>query len=97
MAYELSLFYRSAPELPAPVLRSVVYRLTREYVWEQWSVGPALGALAPGSWVRHAIITEQVPAGTIALSFGIRLESAGTVHVDDFEVAPAFTASSAAE
>lgn len=84
--YELSLLYRTAPEAPAPTLRFVVHRLTREYAWQTWVTGPAFAAVAPGSWVRQPFTTPPAAADTVALSFGLRLESAGTVHVDDFEV-----------
>jgi hypothetical protein len=40
-------------------------------------------------WVRRSFTTGAAPEGTIAISFGLRLESVGGVSVDDFEIAPA--------
>jgi hypothetical protein len=38
--------------------------------------------------VRRSFTTLAVPDGTLALSFGLRLQSAGGVSVDDFAIAP---------
>lgn len=87
-AYDLSLYYRAEPELSLPVLRFVTYRLTTAYVWRQWETSEAFAARSAGSWVRRGFTTAAVPAGTIALSFGLRQESAGVIEVDDFDAAP---------
>jgi hypothetical protein len=87
--YHFTLYYRAAPEAAVPTLRFIVYRLTDGYVWEKLTMGQAFSALNPGQWIRRTFTTRAVPANTIALSFGLRLESAGAVHVDDFAVAPA--------
>lgn len=88
-AYDLALHYRADPGGSAPTLRFVVYRLTPDYRWVQWTIGLPFPAASPGSWVRRSFTTGAVPEGTIAISFGLRLESAGGVNVDDFEIAPA--------
>jgi hypothetical protein len=87
-AYDLGLYYRAEPGV-APMLRFMTYRLTSDYVWQLWTSSEPFAALTPGEWVRQAFRTEPVPAGTIAFSFGLRLESVGAVNVDDFEGAPA--------
>jgi hypothetical protein len=87
-SYALSLYYRAESQSPAPTLRFVSYRLTSDYVWERWTTGSAFSAQTPGSWVRLAFSTPAVPAGTIAISFGLRLESAGIINVDDFDAGP---------
>lgn len=87
-SYELSLHYRAAPESPAPELRLVTYRLTSDYDWEIWELGESFTADDPGEWVRRATTTSTVPTDTIAISFGLRLESAGTIDVDDFDSLP---------
>ena len=69
-------------------LRFVTYRLTSDYTWQLWTSSEPFAALTPGEWVRQGFRTEPVPAGTIAFSFGLRLESVGAVNVDDFEGAP---------
>lgn len=86
-AYDLGLHYRAEPGT-APTLRFVTYRLTSDYVWQLWTTSEPFAALAPGEWVRHGFRTEPVPAGTVAFSFGLRLESAGAVNVDDLEGVP---------
>ncbi|MEY2932738.1 MAG: hypothetical protein RL033_3487, partial [Pseudomonadota bacterium] len=84
--YDIGLQYRA--ELgTAPTLRLMTYRLTSDYVWQLWATSEPFAALTPGEWVRQGFRTEPVPAGTIAFSFGLRLESAGAVNVDDFEAA----------
>jgi hypothetical protein len=88
-AYDLALHYRADPAEAAPTLRFVVYRLTADYAWQQWTVGMPFAAAAPGEWVRRSFTTGPVPDSTLAFSFGLRLESAGGVSVDDFEIAPA--------
>jgi hypothetical protein len=88
-AYDLSLFYRAAPEAAAPRLRIATYRLTSDYTWLPWATGAAFSAQSPGSWVRVSFTTAAVPEGTIAVSFGLRQESAGTINVDDFDAAAA--------
>jgi hypothetical protein len=87
--YQLSLYYRAEPDGPLPTLRFVVYRLTQGYVWQEWSIGRAAPARSPGRWVLRSFLTRPVPADTLALSFGLRQESAGAVQVDDFAVAAA--------
>lgn len=88
-SYHFTLYYRAAPDGPVPTLRFVVYRLTDRYTWERWTVGQPMLARTPGQWVRRTFTTRAVPADTVALSFGLRQESAGAVNVDDFAVAPA--------
>lgn len=83
-AYDLGLHYRAEPGT-TPTLRFVTYRLTSDYVWQLWTTSEPFAAVAPGEWVRHSVRTERVPAGTIAISFGLRLESSGAVNVDDLE------------
>jgi hypothetical protein len=95
-AYDLSLFYRADPERAVPTLRFVVHRLTSEHVWEQWTTGMPFPAASPGAWVLRTFTTLGVPAGTLALSFGLRQESVGGVSVDDFAIAPARSAVTAA-
>jgi hypothetical protein len=46
-------------------------------------------AASPGEWVRRSFTTPGVPDSTLALSFGLRLESVGAVSVDDLAIAPA--------
>jgi peptidoglycan/xylan/chitin deacetylase (PgdA/CDA1 family) len=88
-AYELSLFYRADPGAPAPTLRFVVHRLTGDHAWVQWTTGMPFAAASPGQWVRRSFTTPAVPDGTLALSFGLRLQSTGGVSVDDFAIAAA--------
>jgi hypothetical protein len=87
-AYDLALHYRADPGATVPTLRFVVYRLTSDYRWVQWTIGMPFAAASPGSWVRRAFTTGAAPEGTVAISFGLRLESVGGVSVDDFEIAP---------
>jgi len=87
-AYELSLFYRADPAGPVPELRVLTYRLTSDYSWEQWESSEPFLAQTPGEWVEQRWHTAAVPDGTLAFSFGLRLQSVGAVAVDDFGGAP---------
>jgi peptidoglycan/xylan/chitin deacetylase (PgdA/CDA1 family) len=87
--YDLSLYYQADPRAALPTLSWIAYRLTSDYQWQRWVGGPAFTARSPGTWVRLPFATPAVPPGTIAISFGLRQESAGIVYVDDFESAPA--------
>jgi peptidoglycan/xylan/chitin deacetylase (PgdA/CDA1 family) len=86
-AYDLGVHYL-AETGTTPTLRFVTYRLTSDYVWQLWATSEPFVALTPGEWVRQAFRTAPAPVGTIAFSFGLRLESEGAVHVDDFDGAP---------
>lgn len=86
--YDLALHYLAEPAAVAPTLRFVVYRLTSDYRWLAFANGGPFAAETPGAWARRAFTTPPVPEDTIALSFGLRLESVGGVAVDDFELAP---------
>ena len=86
--YQLSLHYRAEPEGEPPTLRFVTYRLTSDYAWVAWESGAELSARSPGEWVRLELTTESVPEDTIAISFGLRQESAGAINVDDFDSVP---------
>lgn len=86
--YDLSLHYRAEPEGEPPALRFVTYRLTSAYTWQQWERGVAFAARTPGEWALAAFATSAVPSDTIAISFGLRQESVGTIEVDDFDSVP---------
>jgi peptidoglycan/xylan/chitin deacetylase (PgdA/CDA1 family) len=83
--YQLSLHYQADPLAPTPRLRFVTYRLTSDYEWDEWDAGAAFSARTPGQWVQLFFTTPPVPDGTIALSFGLRQESAGAINVDDLD------------
>jgi peptidoglycan/xylan/chitin deacetylase (PgdA/CDA1 family) len=87
--YDLSLWYRADPGAAPPTLRLIVHRLTTDYSWLRWIFEPQFSAASPGQWAQAALRTEPVPEGTLAISFGLRLESAGAVHVDDFALSSA--------
>ena len=87
-AYDFSLHYRAEPADELPTLRFVTYRLTADYEWVAWERGVAFTARAPGEWVSLGFTTEAVPSDTIAMSFGVRQESAGVINVDDFDSVP---------
>jgi peptidoglycan/xylan/chitin deacetylase (PgdA/CDA1 family) len=87
-SYELSLHYRAEPDGDAPTLRFVTYRLTADYEWLRWESGNTFAARNSGDWVRVAFATAAVPSDTIAISFGLRLESPGAINVDDLDSAP---------
>jgi peptidoglycan/xylan/chitin deacetylase (PgdA/CDA1 family) len=88
--YDLALHYRAEPG-SSPKLRMLSYWLASDYTWQPWTRSASFSAQTPGQWVRQTLRTEPLPPGTIAFSFGLRLESTGAVNVDDFEasVAPA--------
>lgn len=88
-AYDLAVQYRAEPEAPPPELRLLTYRLTSDYTWQLWESSEPFLADTPGEWVRQTFRTAEVPDGTIAFSFGLRLQSVGSIEVDDFEGAVA--------
>ena len=87
-SYELSLHYLADPDEERPTLRFVTYRLTADYDWVPWDSGPDFDARSPGEWVRLDFTTAAVPSDTIAISFGLRQESAGVINVDDLDSVP---------
>jgi len=87
-AYQLSLHYRADPDGDPPTLRFVTYRLTADYEWVAWESGEDFSARSPGEWERLELTTAGVPEGTVAISFGLRQESAGAINVDDFDSVP---------
>jgi hypothetical protein len=82
-AYEASLWYRADPGQPAPTLRLIVHHLSSEYSWTRIFAAP-FPADNSGQWQQVALQTAAMPLDTLALSFGLRLESVGAVQVDDF-------------
>jgi peptidoglycan/xylan/chitin deacetylase (PgdA/CDA1 family) len=84
-SYDLAVQYRADPEGPAPELRMLTYRLTSDYTWELWESSEPFVAETLGEWARQTFRTAAVPAGTVAFSFGLRLQSVGSIEVDDFE------------
>jgi hypothetical protein len=86
--FDLALHYRAEPG-NSPKLRMLSYRLASDFSWQPWTRSGSFTAQTPGEWVRQTLRTDPVPAGTIAFSFGLRLESSGAVNVDDLEAAPA--------
>lgn len=87
-SYDLSLHYRADPEGEVPTLRFVTYRLSADYEWLRWESGAEFTARSPGEWVRLVFTTSAVPSDTIAISFGLRQESAGAINVDDLDSTP---------
>jgi peptidoglycan/xylan/chitin deacetylase (PgdA/CDA1 family) len=87
-SYDLSLHYRADPEGDPPTLRFATYRLSSDYLWLRWESGVDFTARSPGEWVRRSFTTSPVPSDTIAISFGLRQESAGAINVDDFDSVP---------
>jgi hypothetical protein len=87
-SYDLSLHYRADPAGDVPTLRFVTYRLSADYEWLRWENGVDFTARSPGQWVRLAFTTSPVPNGTVAISFGLRLESAGAINIDDLDSVP---------
>jgi hypothetical protein len=87
-SYEFSLYYQADPSGPVPTLQLVTYRLTSDYVWHEWQHSVAFAAESPGTWVQRGFVTPPIPDGVIAISFGLRQESAGIIYVDDFDSVP---------
>ncbi len=77
--YELGGWYKST----TPVIPVLFYR-SAGGVWEYWRDGPLLPASA--SWAQMTYQPGVVPIGAQAISFGIALDSVGTLTTDDFSM-----------
>lgn len=86
--YQLSLHYRAEPADEPPTLRMILYRLSSDYEWLRWESGNAFTPPAPGEWVRLEATSSPVPPGTLAISFGLRIESPGALNIDDLDSRP---------
>ncbi len=60
----------------------VVFRRTGDGTWSFWASGPELAASS--TWKQATTLTPAVPAGTTGISFGVALESNGTLTTDDY-------------
>jgi peptidoglycan/xylan/chitin deacetylase (PgdA/CDA1 family) len=78
--YTLGVWYTAtAPTTP------VLYYRTARGAWTAWSVGPPTQP-ATGTWRQLSWRTPPVPDGATAVSFGLRLRSAGTVVTDGYRL-----------
>jgi peptidoglycan/xylan/chitin deacetylase (PgdA/CDA1 family) len=78
-AYQLGVWYKST----ASVIPVLFYR-SSSGVWTYWRDGPLLPASA--SWAQMTYSPGPVPAGAQAISFGIALDSVGTLSTDDYSM-----------
>ncbi len=78
-SYELGAWYKSTTQA-VPVL---FYR-DAGGVWQYWRDGPLLPVAA--NWSQFTYYPGAMPAGAQALSFGIALDSMGTLTTDDFSL-----------
>ncbi len=78
-SYELGAWYKSTTQA-VPVL---FYRDSGG-TWQYWRDGPLLPAAA--NWAQFAFFAGPVPAGAQALSFGVALDSVGTLTTDDYSL-----------
>jgi peptidoglycan/xylan/chitin deacetylase (PgdA/CDA1 family) len=77
--YVMSGWYNST----APVRFDVFYRDTNG-AWRYWTQSPQFSASS--GWTQATWATPAVPANYTALSFGLQLESTGTLTVDDYSL-----------
>jgi len=78
--YTLSVWYTATADTSF-----VLYHRAASGAWRAWSV-TSDPQPATGTW-RHAVLrTPPVPKGVTAVTFGLRLTSAGTVTTDDYRI-----------
>ncbi|GAA2523226.1 hypothetical protein Ahu01nite_056890 [Winogradskya humida] len=75
--YEVSAWYHS----DVPVFFTL-YRRTAEGSWAYWTQSPRLAA--QGDWTHATWVSPPVPAEAVAVSFGLTIDSAGTLTSDDY-------------
>jgi hypothetical protein len=78
--YTLGVWYTAT----APTKPLLYYRTARG-AWTAWSVHPPAQP-ATDTWRHFSWRTPPVPPGARAVSFGLRLTSAGTVVTDDYRL-----------
>jgi peptidoglycan/xylan/chitin deacetylase (PgdA/CDA1 family) len=75
--YEVSAWYRSDVQV-----FFTLYRRTAVGQWAYWTQSPRLAPA--GGWTRAAWIAPVVPADAVAVSFGLTVDSVGTLTTDDY-------------
>ncbi len=78
--YQLSAWYKATAQSVV-----VLFYLDANGVWQILLSGPQLPATS--TWSQMTYYLNGVPAGTKAISFGIALNSAGTLITDDYSMA----------
>ncbi len=78
-SYSVSGWYKGSGQA-----RMVAYYRDTGGVWRYWSNGPALAASS--TWAQATFTTPVAPSVARGLSFGLSLESAGSLTMDDFAV-----------
>ncbi|MBV9922644.1 MAG: hypothetical protein JOY78_17580 [Pseudonocardia sp.] len=79
--YRLTAWYRSS----APAFL-VVYAGSPGAGWRYWTQGPSLPATT--TWRQATAVSQPLPRGADALSFGIALKSNGTLALDGYTMTP---------
>ena len=76
-SYEVSAWYKSNVE--------VFFTLFKRNAIGQWSYWTQSPRIAPASrWTRATWISPTPPADAVAVSFGLTIDSVGTVTIDDY-------------
>ncbi|GAB6141632.1 hypothetical protein JCM14076_23610 [Methylosoma difficile] len=78
--YQISAWYKSTVQSAL-----VLFYLDANGVWRYWLDGPQLPVSS--TWTQMIYYQNGVPAGAKAISFGIALNSAGTLVTDDYSMA----------
>lgn len=76
-SYEVSSWYKSN----VPVFFTL-YKRDPVGQWTYWTQSPRLAAAA--GWTRAAWVSPPVPSGAVAVSFGLTIDSVGTLTTDDY-------------
>ncbi|MFU8788780.1 MAG: Ig-like domain-containing protein [Methylobacter sp.] len=80
-AYQISAYYKSSG---TPTV--VLFYLNTSGNWTYWKDGPKLAAST--DWAQMSFNTGTLPTDAKALSFGIALNSVGTLTTDDYSLTP---------
>jgi peptidoglycan/xylan/chitin deacetylase (PgdA/CDA1 family) len=75
--YEVSTWYKSTAQV-----FFTLYKRDAVGAWAYWTQSPRLTAAS--AWTRASWLTPVPPTGTTAVSFGLTIDSVGTLTTDDY-------------
>ncbi|MCI0141081.1 polysaccharide deacetylase family protein [Arthrobacter bambusae] len=77
--YQLKAWYKST----AATQFELYYRIGNGF-WKYWTASPLIGAAA--NWTQTTWTTPPLPAGASGISWGLNIQTNGTITTDDYEM-----------
>ncbi|WP_423182861.1 polysaccharide deacetylase family protein [Arthrobacter sp. NyZ413] len=77
--YQLKAWYKST----AATQFELYYRIGNGF-WQYWTASPLIGATA--NWTQATWTTPPLPAGASGISWGLNIQTNGTITTDDYEM-----------